>query len=60
MQGTGYCALPCRSPIFLRVYTGLPKAPVHPLLWPASSVLVDGNAVYAFTPDGRAYNHRRN
>jgi outer membrane protein assembly factor BamB/TolB-like protein len=31
----------------------------HPLLWPASSVLVDGNAIYAFTPDGGAYKQRR-
>jgi len=31
----------------------------HSLLWPASSVLVDGNAIYAFTPDGGAYKQRR-
>jgi len=31
----------------------------HTLLWPASSVLVDGDAIYAFTPDGGAYKQRR-
>jgi hypothetical protein len=31
----------------------------HPLLWPASSVLVDKDAIYAFTPDGAAYKQKR-
>jgi hypothetical protein len=31
----------------------------HPLLWPASSVLVDGDVIYAFTLDGGVYKQRR-